>query len=83
MAALAAPKSREGAAAKSRRYLAEGRVVILIAEPGRVVAQVRGDGAVYLCGYEAGEWSCPCRARTDQCAHLVATRLVTAPEYDL
>lgn len=80
MSLAAAPKSREGAQAKARRYLVEGRVVLLRVAPGLVVARVRGDGAVHRCGYEHGAWWCSCPARTDQCAHLVAVRLTTAPD---
>jgi uncharacterized Zn finger protein len=79
-AETAAPKAREGAQAKGRRYLVSGRVTILRAGPGRVSALVRGDGAFYDVTYRDGVWSCPCLARTD-CAHLVAVRLCTAPEF--
>lgn len=72
--------TREGAPTKGRRYLTEGRVVVLEARRGHVRARVRGDGAFYDCGYSNGGWWCMCEARTDQCSHLVALRLVTAPD---
>jgi uncharacterized Zn finger protein len=75
-----APKSREGAQAKARRYLSEGRVCVLYAQRDRVDALVRGDGHRWRCGYRDGAWGCACPARTDQCAHLVAVRLVCAPD---
>lgn len=81
MAVAVAPKRRESAQAKGERYLASGRVLILRAGPGHVSALVRGDGAVYDCGYRNGVWSCPCAARSDQCSHLHAVRLCTAPEF--
>ncbi len=72
--------TRENAAAKARRYLTEGRVVLTRVTPSSVKAIVRGDGATYTSIYRAGQWSCSCPARTDQCSHLRAVRLVTAPE---
>ncbi|HEY9562659.1 MAG TPA: hypothetical protein VIR30_02715 [Nocardioides sp.] len=71
---------RENAAAKGRRYLTEGRVVITHASAGRVDASIRGDGTIHLATYRHGTWSCTCEVRTDRCSHLVALRLVTAPE---
>jgi uncharacterized Zn finger protein len=69
---------RENAAAKARRYLCEGRVVLSRVDPLRVVAACRGDGTVYQIAYAQHVWSCTCPARTDQCAHLLAVRLVVA-----
>ena len=69
---------RDSASAKSRRYLAEGRVIIIRVSDDRVLARVRGDGHIWLVIYESGRWSCPCPARTDQCSHLRALRLITA-----
>jgi uncharacterized Zn finger protein len=69
---------RENAAAKARRYLAEGRVVVTDASAAKVRATVRGDGALDPVEYLAGAWSCPCAAR-GRCAHLLAVGLVTAP----
>ena len=71
---------RENAATKARRYLTEGRVVITVVRAGCVMARVRGDGAIHDAGYLRGRWYCSCPARTDQCAHLRALRMVTAPD---
>ena len=72
--------TRESAHDKGRRYLTEGRLTIRSANrAGGVVAIVRGDsGLVYRAEWvpDVG-WTCNCPARTDQCAHLVALRLVT------
>jgi uncharacterized Zn finger protein len=70
--------TRESAEAKGRRYLAAGRLVVTSVAGDHVSACVRGDGEVYRCGHEPGRgWWCSCPARTDQCAHLAALRLVT------
>lgn len=71
---------RENAASKARRYLVEGRVVVTVVRTGGVMARVRGDGRVWDAGYLQGRWYCNCWARTDQCAHLRALRLITAPD---
>jgi uncharacterized Zn finger protein len=78
MAVAVAPKLREGAAAKGRRYLTEGRLVVLSVHRGRVEALCRGDGHRWRCGYD-GDWWCRCPAR-GVCAHLTALRLVVAPD---
>ncbi len=72
--------SRESARDKGRRYLVEGRLTIRQADRTRgVLAHVRGDnGLVYRAEWSPDlGWLCNCPARTDQCAHLVALRLVT------
>lgn len=73
---------RENAHTKATRYLGEGRLVIreLDEDAGVVQADVRGAGAVWTCGHDSTGWFCDCPARTDQCAHLVAVRLVVALE---
>jgi uncharacterized Zn finger protein len=71
---------REKAQTKARRYLTEGRVIVTDAGPGHVRATVRGDGTVWTCGFYAGAWRCSCPVTTDQCSHLHALRLVTAPD---
>ncbi len=71
--------TRENAAAKGRRYLTEGRLSVQQADRTRgVLAHVRGDsGLTYRCEWSPDlSWLCNCPARTDQCAHLVALRLV-------
>lgn len=71
---------RENAAAKARRYLTEGRVILTNVSDGHVVASVRGEGAIYISTYAYGTWRCSCPAHSDGCCHLRALRLVTAPE---
>lgn len=70
----------EGAEAKGRRLLTEGRLIVMsVTASGRVVATCRGDsGEVYDLGYDErrGQWRCTCPARS-KCAHLVALQLVT------
>lgn len=68
---------RENAAAKGGRYLLEGRVVITEVSRHRVAATVRGDGHMYRASWD-GSWSCSCPARSVQCSHLHAVRLVVA-----
>ena len=70
---------RENAASKSRRYLAEGRVVITKVSDRIVTAQIRGDAAVWDVVYQNGKWSCTCPAR-GRCSHLLAVGAVVAPE---
>jgi uncharacterized Zn finger protein len=67
---------RESAEAKGRRYLVEGRVVVEAVDPKRIVASVRGNGAMHTVRYEPGGWSCDCPA-SGRCSHLVAVGLVT------
>jgi len=71
---------RENAFAKSRRYLIEGRLVVVEIVPGRIRATCRGDGQIYILRWVPESWWCSCPARSDQCAHLRALRTVTAPE---
>jgi len=73
--------SREGAPAKARRYLTEGRLIVEQVHHDRVAATCRGDGTSYRLGFDRGRWSCSCPARTDGCAHLVAVRLVVAVDF--
>ncbi len=70
--------NKESVVDKAHRYLTEGRVIVLVAGPGRVVATVRGDAEVHQVAYERGGWRCSCPAR-GRCAHLLAVGLVTAP----
>lgn len=69
---------RENAASKAVRYLGEGRVIVTQVTPGDVRATTRGDGAIWHQAYSAGQWVCDCTARTPDCSHLRALRLVTA-----
>jgi hypothetical protein len=71
---------RESAYLKARRYLTEGRVIVTHLDQFGVSARVRGDGAIWSVEYGAGVWTCTCPARSDQCSHCRAVRLVTSPE---
>ena len=68
---------RESAFVKARRYLTEGRLLILAVDRDRISALCRGDGQIYNQQMRLGFWSCDCPAVTDQCAHLRALRMVT------
>jgi hypothetical protein len=71
---------RDNAETKARRYLTEGRLIVLAVDRGRrhIDAWCRGDGDHYHLGYDPTRgWWCDCPARTDRCAHLCALRLVT------
>jgi hypothetical protein len=54
--------SRESVEAKSRRYLLEGRLNILLVRQDRIYAECRGDGAVWHPVYTRGRWGCDCPA---------------------
>jgi uncharacterized Zn finger protein len=70
---------RENAASKGRRYLCEGRLHVETVHPHGVAATCRGDGVRYQLGWQPGPgWWCTCPVLTDQCAHLIALRLVVA-----
>jgi uncharacterized Zn finger protein len=71
--------TRESAADKGDRYLLEGRLVVVAAEPGYFLATVRGNGEVHTVTYGRGGWSCTCEARST-CSHLHAARLIAAPD---
>jgi uncharacterized Zn finger protein len=70
---------REGAEAKGRRYLTEGRLVVDRVSGSEIRARCRGAGALYVLGCEGGRWHCSCPALTT-CAHLHALMLVTTNE---
>lgn len=73
---------RESAAAKARRYLTEGRLVVEHVHPGEVTASCRGDGTVWRLGWRPGTgWWCSCPAR-GRCAHLLAVGLVVAVDLE-
>ena len=71
--------SRESAKTKAKRYLIEGRVMILEVSRHRVVAKVRGSGHVWDCGFMNQVWFCSCPNRST-CSHLIAVQSVTAVE---
>lgn len=68
--------TRETVDAKARRYLAEGRLVVVHVDARGARARCRGSGAVYDLEVSGGEWSCSCPARVQRCAHLLALALV-------
>lgn len=70
---------RENPAAKARRYLTEGRVIVTAVAPGTVTAIVRGDGVRHVTSWRHGEWTCTCPARS-VCCHLLAVRTITATD---
>lgn len=70
---------RENAAAKARRLLTEGRVIVLEARGRWIRAYVRGDtGEHYEVIHDGGAWACPCDCR-QVCSHVQAVQLVTSP----
>ena len=72
---------RENADAKGRRYLAEGRLHVrqVDEDDGVVMAECRGDGAIYALGYDERGWHCSCPAY-GRCAHLRALGQVVVME---
>ena len=71
--------TRESADVKARRYLTEGRITVIRVSGDDVRAVARGDGQLYRCGHvpgKGGGWFCCCPARSDQCCHLVALRMI-------
>lgn len=78
---ITAPKVAEGAPSKARRYLIEGRLTVKRILPDQIGALCRGDGETYRLGFGlvndyALGWWCSCPARSQNCAHLRALRLV-------
>jgi hypothetical protein len=68
--------TREDAAAKARRLLAEGRLRVLGADERSAQAVCCGDsGAAYRVAAEDGRWQCSCEAR-GRCSHIRALALV-------
>ena len=65
---------RENAAQKSRRLLAEARVLIRRVSDGEVDAIVRGDSGVRTVSCRFGEWACSCPGKRDTCSHVRAVR---------
>jgi hypothetical protein len=73
---------RESAESKARRYLTEARVRVLHCdeEAGIISAEIRGDCRLYAAGRDEEGWYCSCAARTPDCSHVRALRLVTILE---
>lgn len=71
---------RENAAAKARRLLAEGRVVVTRVAGLEVDGIVRGDSSgFHRVSHRPGLWSCDCASVGRNCSHIQAVQLVTAP----
>lgn len=68
---------RENAAAKARRYLTEGRLVVSLVHADRVRATCRGDGRIYELNVDNDTWTCSCDAK-GRCSHLLALGSVIA-----
>ncbi len=69
---------RENAAVKARRYLLEGRVVMVTVTTDSVAAVVRGGAALHRVDYGVRRgWRCSCPA-VGRCCHLLAVGLVVA-----
>lgn len=66
----------EAVAAKARRILAEGGLLVIRVDGDLAEALVRGDGGTYETRHDPGGWHCSCPAR-GRCAHALALRLVT------
>lgn len=71
--ALAARTGRTEA--KSTRYLLAGAVVVLVAGPEHIDAEVEGDSGRWTVRYRRGGWSCDCPGYS-RCSHLVAVSRV-------
>jgi len=69
--------TRESAAVKARRYLAEGRLTVERVDDKVIIATCKGAGEVYFVAFKRGRWQCDCRARGSMCAHLLALQTVT------
>ena len=66
----------ESAAVKARRYLTEGRILVIEVAVDRIATLCRGDTGLYSLGYSTGDWACDCPARTRGCSHLCPLRPV-------
>lgn len=75
---------RETVRDKAERYLLEGRIVLAEVTACRVLAEVRGEGARYRTSWQAGAWQCTCphRATTTDCSHVLALKRVTAVDLE-
>jgi uncharacterized Zn finger protein len=69
--------TRESIEVKARRYLAEGRLVVIQVLGDHVSAVCQGETGAYDLGHIPGHgWWCSCPVRTDRCSHLTALMLV-------
>jgi len=70
----------ETATEKAFRLLREHRLNVQRVEShdGLVVAEMQGDHATYMLGWDPGrkQWRCTCPEMKGQCSHLIALRAV-------
>jgi SWIM zinc finger len=73
---------RESVETKARRYLIEGRIRVRLCneESGIANAEIRGSGAVYAVDHDDKGWRCSCPAKSKDCAHILALKLLTVLE---
>jgi uncharacterized Zn finger protein len=71
---------RENAQDKGKRYLLEGRVVIVHVDRDSAAAVVRGDGHLHHVAVHGPAWTCTCPART-RCSHQYAVGHVIAIDH--
>lgn len=75
----------EAQEAKARQYLAEGRLRVDYYWRGRAQFILDGSAGSYVTRFD-GIWRCTCPARTSECVHVIACKLVCplrapAPEF--
>lgn len=69
--------TREGLAAKARRYLLAGALTVIRLDGDIVDAVIEGDTGTYELGHDPGRgWHCSCPAR-GRCSHTAALKFVT------
>lgn len=69
--------TRESAAVKAIRLLAQGRVRLHSVHIGRCAATVFGDTGTWTVGCGHSRWHCDCPNAGDRCSHIAAVKLVT------
>jgi uncharacterized Zn finger protein len=62
---------------KAHRYLAEGRVKVVQVGPSSATIEIQGSASrPYRVHVKGDSAMCPCEARVEKCAHVVAALLV-------
>ena len=76
--------ARESARDKATRYLAEGRVIVTRVDRRAIVANIRGEGAMWRTWWTPTGWACDCphEARTTRCSHIYALQRITAADLE-
>lgn len=70
--------THESVEEEARRYLAEGRLVVIYLLGDRVAAVCMGQGGPYDLGHSPGKgWFCSRSVRSNDCCHLRALWLIT------